>query len=96
MLNLYLYSIKIQTDIDQNAVKNFTKKITYFFEILFENFFFRLDWLLNASVREQFMHACYSHKVIKLQLHSICALINRRKTNEKLNWFTAAAERNPS
>jgi hypothetical protein len=40
MLNLYLYSIKIQSDIDQNAVKNFTKKITYFFEILFEEFFF--------------------------------------------------------
>jgi hypothetical protein len=40
MPDLYLYSIKIQTDIDQNAVKTLQKKITYFFKILFEEFFF--------------------------------------------------------
>jgi hypothetical protein len=33
--DLYLYSIKIQTDIDQNTVKTL-QKITDFFEILFE------------------------------------------------------------
>jgi len=32
--NLYLYSIKIQTNIDQNAI-NFFRKITHFFEIIF-------------------------------------------------------------
>jgi hypothetical protein len=32
--DLYLYSIKIQTNIDQNAVKHF-HKITDFFEIIF-------------------------------------------------------------
>jgi len=118
--DLYLYSIKIQIDIDQNAVKTLQKKITYFFEILFEEFFLGWaqpdpcggvgpskpgrvtgpsqwpDWLLNASVREQFTHACCSDKVIKLQLHNICAIINIRKRNEKLTWFTAAAGRNPS
>jgi hypothetical protein len=35
---LYLYNIKIQTDIDQNAVKNLWKIID-FFEIIFEYFF---------------------------------------------------------
>jgi hypothetical protein len=38
--NLYLYSIKIQTDIDQNAITNL-RKITCFFEIIFLNFFFQ-------------------------------------------------------
>jgi len=37
---LYLYSIKIQTNIDQNAVK-YLRKITDFFENIFD-FFFRL------------------------------------------------------
>jgi hypothetical protein len=36
--DLYLYSIKIQTNIDQNAVK-YLRKITDFFEINFEFFF---------------------------------------------------------
>jgi len=36
---LYLYSIKIQTDIDQNTVIKL-QKITYFFEIIFEEFLF--------------------------------------------------------
>jgi hypothetical protein len=35
---LYLYSIKIQSNIDQNEVKNL-RKITDFFEIIFEIFF---------------------------------------------------------
>ena len=35
--DLYLYSIKIQTNIDQNAVK-YLRKITDFFEINFEIF----------------------------------------------------------
>jgi hypothetical protein len=35
---LYLYSIKIQTDIDQNTVINL-EKITFFFEIIFKEFF---------------------------------------------------------
>jgi hypothetical protein len=35
---LYLYSIKIQSNIDQNEVK-ILRKITNFFEIIFENFF---------------------------------------------------------
>jgi len=35
--DLYLYSIKIQTNIDQNAVK-YLRKITDFFEISFEIF----------------------------------------------------------
>ena len=118
--DLYLYSIKIQTDIDQNAVKNFTKKSQIFLKYFLKNCFWGWaqpgpcgwagpskpgrvtgpsqwpDWLLNASVREQFTHACYSHKVIKLQLHSICAIINERKRNEKLTWFTTAAGRNLS
>jgi hypothetical protein len=47
MPDLYLYSIKIQTDIDQNAVKTLQKKITYFFKILFEEFFF-LGWTQQA------------------------------------------------
>jgi len=36
---MYLYSIKIQTNIDQNEVKNL-RKITDFFEIIFEEIFF--------------------------------------------------------
>jgi hypothetical protein len=36
--DLYLYNIKIQTDIDQNIVKNL-QKIIDFFEIIFEYFF---------------------------------------------------------
>jgi len=36
--DLYLYSIKIQSNIDQNEVK-ILRKITNFFEIIFENFF---------------------------------------------------------
>jgi len=36
--DLYLYSIKIQTDIDQNTITNL-RKITYFFKIIFLNFF---------------------------------------------------------
>jgi hypothetical protein len=40
MPDLYLYSIKIQTDIDQNAVKTLQKKITYFFKITFWRIFF--------------------------------------------------------
>ena len=39
--DLYLYSIKIQTNIDQNAVK-YLRKITDFFEINFEFFFLGL------------------------------------------------------
>jgi hypothetical protein len=40
---VYFYSIKIQTTIDPNEVKNL-RKITDFFEIIFEEiFFFRLD-----------------------------------------------------
>jgi hypothetical protein len=35
--DLYIYNIKIQTNIDQNAVK-YLRKITYFFEINFGNF----------------------------------------------------------
>jgi len=38
--DVYLYSIKIQTNIDPNEVKNL-RKITDFFEIIFEEFFFR-------------------------------------------------------
>ena len=38
--DVYLYSIKIQTNIDQNKVKNL-QKITDFFEIIFEENFFR-------------------------------------------------------
>jgi hypothetical protein len=41
--NLYLYSIKIQTNIDQNTVK-YLRKITYFFEIFFEEIFFWRGW----------------------------------------------------
>jgi hypothetical protein len=37
--DLYLYSIKIQTNIDQNTVK-YLQKITDFFEINFEEIFF--------------------------------------------------------
>jgi hypothetical protein len=37
---VYLYSIKIQTNIDQNKVTNL-QKITDFFEIIFEENFFR-------------------------------------------------------
>jgi hypothetical protein len=55
-----------------------------------------LDWLLNGSVREQFTHACYSHNVIKLHLHSVCAMINGRRKNEKLTWLTTIAGGNPS
>jgi len=55
-----------------------------------------LDWLLNGSVREQFTHACYSHNVIKLHLHSVCAIINGRRKNEKLTWLTTIAGGNPS
>jgi len=41
---LYLYSIKIQTDIDQNAGKTL-QKITNVFEILFEELFlFFFGW----------------------------------------------------
>ena len=36
--DLYIYNIKIQTNIDQNAVK-YLRKITAFFEIIFEDFF---------------------------------------------------------
>jgi len=36
--DLYLYSIKIQTNIDQNAVKNIRENHK-FFEKIFENFF---------------------------------------------------------
>jgi len=39
-LDLYLYSIKIQTNINQNAIK-YLRKITAFFEIIFKEFFFR-------------------------------------------------------
>jgi len=38
---LYLYSIKIQTNIDKKKVKNL-RKITDFFEIIFEEFVFGL------------------------------------------------------
>ena len=41
--NLYLYSIKIQTNIDQNTVK-YLRKITYFFEIFFEENLFWRGW----------------------------------------------------
>jgi hypothetical protein len=37
---VYLYNIKIQTNINQNKVKNL-RKITYFFEIIFEENFFQ-------------------------------------------------------
>jgi len=37
--DLYLYSIKIQTDIDQNAVKTL-QKITVFLKYFLKNFFF--------------------------------------------------------
>jgi hypothetical protein len=47
-------------------------------------------------VREQFTHACYSQDVIKLYLYSVCAIINGRRRNEKLTWFTAAAGWNSS
>jgi hypothetical protein len=39
--NMHLYSIKIQTNIDQNAVK-YLWKIIDFFEIIFEEFIFGL------------------------------------------------------
>ena len=38
ILDLYLYNIKIQTDIDQNAVKNL-RKITDFLKYFLKNFF---------------------------------------------------------
>ena len=42
--NLYLYSIKIQTGIDQNTVTKLWK-ITYFLKVFFLEFkFFLLDW----------------------------------------------------
>ena len=37
--DLYLYSIKIQTDIDQNAVKKYTEKSQIFQKYFFEIFF---------------------------------------------------------
>jgi hypothetical protein len=48
--DLYLYSIKIQTDIDQNTVINL-QKITYFFEIIFEeiNYFFSIYIYLDIN-----------------------------------------------
>jgi len=108
--DLYLYNIKIQTDIDQNEVKILWKII--FFKIIFEEIFFSRagpnkpgrvtslnqwpDWLLNASVREPFTHTCYSHNVIKLHLHSVCAIINGRRKNETLTWLTTVAGGNPS
>jgi hypothetical protein len=42
-MDLYLYSIKIQTNIDQNAVKYLRKIIDFFKRIFFEDFFFGLD-----------------------------------------------------
>ena len=117
--DLYLYNIKIQTDINQNEAK-ILWKIIDFLKIIFEEIIFGLgparpkwragpnkpgrvtgpnqwpDWLLNASVCEQFTHACYNHNVIKLHLHSVCAIINGRRRNEKLTWLTAVAGRNPS
>jgi hypothetical protein len=85
---LYLYSIKIQTDIDQNAVNKIKLKIFIW------NFFSGWaqpgpcgwagpSWFLPASVREQFTHACYSHGVINLQVHNICALSAKL---EKFTW----------
>jgi len=91
--HLYLYSIKIQTNIDQNAVKYF-RKITDFWKEYFEFFYFSgraqlgpcgwagPSWFRPASVREQFTHACYSDDVINLQVHSVCAL------SAKLEAFT--------
>jgi len=38
---------------------------------------------LPASVHEQFTHACYSHDVINLQVHSVCALSAKL---EKFTW----------
>ena len=45
--DMYLYSIKIQTNIDQNEVKNL-RKITDFFEIIFEEIFFS-GWVQPGS-----------------------------------------------
>jgi len=39
ILDLYFYSIKIQTDIDQNAVKKYTEKSQIFQKYFFEIFF---------------------------------------------------------
>jgi len=39
MPDLYLYSIKIQTDIDQNAVKTLQKKSHIFLKYFLKNFF---------------------------------------------------------
>ena len=44
ILDLYLYSIKIQTDIDQNTVIKLQKNHK-FFEIIFEEFFFFIFYL---------------------------------------------------
>jgi hypothetical protein len=66
--DLYLYNIKIQTNIDQNTLKNI-QEITNFWKDFFGIFFSGWagpSWFLLASVREQFTHACYSHGIINL------------------------------
>jgi len=47
-------------------------------------------------MHEQFMHACYSHNVIKFHMHSVCAIINGRRRSKKLTWFPVVARRSPS
>jgi len=85
ILDLYLYSIKIQTNIDQNEVKNLWKIIDFFWNNFWRKYFFRAgpSRFLPASVCEQFTHACYSHDVINLQVHSVCALTAKL---EKFTW----------
>ena len=87
--NLYLYSIKMQTNIDQNEVKNLWK-ITYFLKKKFRAgpssaHVAGLDpvGFLPTSVREQFTHACYSRDVINLPVHSVCAFSAKL---EKFTW----------
>jgi len=94
--DLYLYSIKIQTDIDQNTVKNIWENHKYIFLKYFLEFLFFSSWaqpgpcggagpswFLLASVHEQFTHACYSHGVINLQVHNVYALSAKL---EKFTW----------
>jgi len=75
--------------------KYMRKSQIYFFKIFFGIFvFFWLgparpmwragpSWFLLANVREQFTHGCYSHGVINLQVHSVCALSAKL---EKFTW----------
>jgi len=78
ILDLYLYNIKIQTSIDQNALKKIAEN-HILKKIIFGEFNFFLGWAqpgpqwpgwATESTRE-FLHACInSAKVIKLPSHS--------------------------